>query len=149
MSNNITKITKDFFSTIIGKEVELSEKTKFNDYDILLIDQIFRKSDIVVKSVRLPNYRFAYFVYIPDDDERPYWSEIEVHDEATIHNESTGESTTAWQIEKLRYSEIMAIKHQLEQHKKEKFVLSDSENYYVLGPAKKLDDLTAKIAYGL
>ncbi len=149
MSNNITKIAKDFFSAIISKEVELSEKTKFNDYDILLIDQIFRKSDIVVKSVHLPNYRFAYYIYIPDDNERPCWSEIEVHDEATIYNESTGEAATAWQIEKLRYSEIMAIKHQLEQHKKEKLVLSDSESYYILGPAKKLDDLTAKIAYGL
>ncbi|MBQ3296406.1 hypothetical protein IJI79_00480 [Candidatus Saccharibacteria bacterium] len=149
MGTNVTKVVKDFFTAIIGVEVELAQKSQFKEYDKLLFGQVFGKNDIVVKAARLPNYRYAYWVYIPSDDPQPCWTEIEVHDKAEIYNESTGESAITWQTEKLRYSEIMKIKHQLEMHKKEKLTLSNAEQIYILGPAKKLDDLSAKIAYGL
>lgn len=149
MGTNVMKIVKDFFSAIIGVEAELAKKSQFNEYDKLFLNQVFSKNDIVVKSARLPNYRYAYWVYIPSSDPQPCWTEIEVHDKAEIYNESTGESATTWQPEKLRYSEVMKIKHQLEQHKKEKITISDAEQIYILGPAKKLDDLSTKIAYGL
>ncbi len=143
------KMVKDFFSAIISNEVELTNTADLYPYESAIIDMNGGKKDIVVKAIHLPNYRYAYWVYIPGSTPSPKWIELEVKDKAIIYNESTGESAESWQIEKLRYSEVMAIKHQLELHKEEKMAMSDAESIYILGSAKKLDDLSAKISYGL
>ena len=143
------KVIKDFFSAIIGKEIEFTDLNNFFSYETMFLREIAKEDDIIVKSCRLLNYRQAFWVYIPGYSSYPKWIQIEVHDEAKITDKETGEVIVTWQVEKLRYSEIIAIEKQLELHRKEKIQLSSSENIYVLGPAKKLDDLTAKIAYGL
>ena len=143
------KIVKDFFGAIIGEEVDLTNAANLYPYESTAIAISSDKRDIVVKASHLPNYRYAYWIYIPNTTPQPQWRELEVHDKAIIHNEVTGESTESWQTEKLRYSEIMRIKHQLELHKEGKISLSDAEAIYILGSAKKLDDLSAKISHGL
>ena len=146
---NIKKIVKDFFGAIIGNEVELTNVSNLYPYEFAAIAANGGKKDIVVKAAHLPNYRYAFWVYIPGSAPQAQWIELEVHDKAIIYNEVTGESAESWQTEKLRYSEIMAIKHQLELHREEKIVMSDAETIYIIGSAKKLDDLSAKISYGL
>lgn len=149
--SKIEKVVKDFFGAIIGKEVTFTNVVDLYAFEVIAMSQIGGKRDIAVKARRLLNYRYSYWVCIPGGggDANLRWLELEVRDNAVVYNESTGESTNSWQIEPLRYSEMMAIKHQLELHKEGKISLSDVETIYVLGPSKKLDDLSAKISYGL
>ena len=144
------KAVQDFFTAIIDEEVVFTNYANLYTYELTMLSQVTTGDlDIFIKSFRLPNYKYSYWVYIPDGTTLPQWQQVEVHDKAEFYNELTGKSTTSWRVEKLRFSEITAIKKRLELYKKERFDLSDAERIYFLGSAEIVADLAVKITHGI